>query len=141
MLNFIKANYDYYKVVALLRQLFSNAIFGVSAGVEGVDKAVRRSVRWSKTPPSRFLCSGFVQYGFISAIRRLIKTGRLPKSTLGEVIFKPHLESGADAVAILATTPEDLAQSQKLVWRYAIRRGRVYRVETYGAVKAMFKRR
>lgn len=141
MLNFIKASYDYFKVVALFRQLFSNAIFGMSAGVEGIDKAVRRSVRWSRTPPSRFLCSGFVQYGFISAVRRLIKTGRLPKDALGEVIFKPHLASGADATSILATTPEDLAQSNRLVWRYAIRRGRVHRVDSYAAVKAILARR
>ena len=141
MLNFIKANYDYFKVVALFRQFFSNAIFGMSAGVEGIDKAVRRSVRWSKTPPSRFLCSGFVQYGFMSAVRQLVKNGRLPPNALREVIFKPHLASGADATAILATTPEDLAQSGGLVWHYAIRRKRVYRVESYEAARATFRRR
>lgn len=139
MLNYIKANYDYFKVVALFRSLFSNTIFGLSAGIEGIDKAVRRSVRWSKTPPSRFLCSGFVQYGFISAVRRLIETGRLPEGALDEVIFKPHLAGGAVATAILATTPEDLAQSDKLVWRYAIRRGRVHRVENYGEVRGIFR--
>jgi hypothetical protein len=139
MLNFIKASYDYFKVVALFRSLFSNAIFGLSVGIEGIDKAVRRSVRWSKTPPSRFLCSGFVQYGFISAVRRLIKGGRLPNSALAEVIFKPNLASGADATAILATTPEDLAQSDKIVWHYAIRRGRVFRVGNYAEVKAVFR--
>lgn len=141
MLNFIKANYDYFKVVALFRSLFSNTIFGLSAGIEGIDKAVRRSVRWSKTPPSRFLCSGFVQFGFISAVRRLVKAGRLPEGALDEIIFKPHLASGADATAILATTPEDFAQSDKLVWRYAIRRGRVYRAESYDAVRSIFRRR
>jgi hypothetical protein len=139
MLNFIKADYDYSKAVALFRSLFSEAIFGLSAGIEGVDKAARRSVRWSKTPPSRFLCSGFVQYGFISAVRRLIKTGRLPEGALDQVIFKPHLAIGADATTILATMPEDFAQSDKLVWRYAIRRGRVYRAQSYDAVREIFR--
>ena len=140
MLNFIKANYDYFRLAALLRSLFSNAIFGLSAGIEGIDKAVRRSVRWSKTPPSRFLCSGLVQYGFISAVARLVETGRLPEAALDAVVFKPHLASGADATAILATTPEDLARSDKLVWHYAIRRRRVFRVASHDAVLAIFRR-
>jgi hypothetical protein len=141
MLNFIKANYDYLKVVALARSLFSNAIFGLSAGFEGIDKAVKRSVRWSRTPPSRFLCSGFVQYGFISAVRRLVKAGRLPEGALDDVLFKPHLPSGAETTAILATTPEDFARSERLVWHYAIRRRRVYRVASYEAAKEIFRRR
>jgi hypothetical protein len=141
MLNFIKANYDYFKIVALLRSFFSNAVFGLSAGFEGIDRAVARSLRWSRTPPSRFVCSGFVQYGYISAVRRLIKTGRLEAHVLDEVIFKPHLARSADTAAILATTPEDLARSDKLVWHYAIRRGRVHRVASYAAVREIFARR
>lgn len=141
MLNFIKASYDYWEVVALARGLISNAIFGLSAGVIGVEKAIRRSYRWSKTPPSRFLCSGFVQFGFMSAVRRLIETGRLPRDAMHEVIFRPGMHASADRPAILATTPEDLAQSDRLTWKYAIRRGRVYRVESYDAVKAIFRRR
>jgi hypothetical protein len=141
MLNFIKASYDYFKVVALARSLFSEAIFGLSAGIEGVEKAVRRSYRWSKTPPARFLCSGFVQYGYISAVRRLIETGRLPQEALGDVTFKPSLTPHSDRAAVLSTTPEDFAQSGKLAWKYAIRKGRVHRVGTYEEVRSLFARR
>jgi hypothetical protein len=141
MLNFIKADYDGWKVVALARSLISNTIFGLSAGVVGIEKAVGRSYRWSKTPPARFVCSGFVQYGFISAVRHLIERGRLPREALREVIFRTGLTGSSDRAAILATTPEDLARSDGLTWRYAIRRGRVHRVATYDAVKVIFGRR
>jgi hypothetical protein len=141
MLNFIKASYDYWKVVALARSFLSNAIFGLSAGVEGIEKAVRRSYRWSKTPPARFVCSGFVQFGYMSAVRRLIENGSLPREVIRDVIFRPGLPAGADRSAILATTPEDFAQSDRISWKYAIRRGRVHRVESYDAVKAIFRRR
>lgn len=141
MLNFIKANYDYFKIVALARSLLSNAIFGLTAGVEGIENAVRRSVRWSKTPPSRFLCSGFVQFGFVSAVRQLVRTGALERTAVADVIFNPRLPTNADREALLATTPEDFARSDKIAWKFAVRRGRVHRVRDYAQVKAIFARR
>lgn len=141
MLNFIKASYDYSKVAALLRSLVSNAIFGLSAGVVGVEKAVKRSMRWSRTPPARFLCSGFVQFGFVSAVRQLVSNGALERRTIGEVVFKPGLSAEAGRDALLATTPEDFARSDRLSWKFAVRRGHVYRVESYDCVKAILARR
>ena len=141
MLNFIKASYDYFKVVALARSLLSNVVFGLSVPMVGIDRAVRRSYRFSRVPPSQFLCSGFVQYGFISAVRRLIARGGLPKSALSDATFNDRLGALADDAAILATTPEDFARSEKLSWLYVIRRGRVHRVHTYGEVDRILRRR
>lgn len=140
MLNFIKADYDYWKIVAIARALVSNAIFNLAAAVQGVEKAVRQSYRWTKRPPSRFVCSGFVQFGFISAVWRLIANGATgPK--IDDVIFRPSLSSRSDREAVLATTPEDLAQSRKLAWKYAIRAGKVYPVDSYEGVRAVFRER
>jgi hypothetical protein len=141
MLNFIKASYDYGKVVSLARSLFSNVVFGLNAPMVGIERAVRRSYRLSRVAPGQFLCSGFVQYGFISAVRRLILRGGLPKSALEDVTFNDRLGRLADDPAILSTTPEDFAQSSKLVWLYVIRRGRVHRVTSYAQVDQILRRR
>jgi hypothetical protein len=141
MLNFIKASYDYLKVVALARSLMSNIVFGLNAPIVGIERAVRRSYRLSRVPPAQFLCSGFVQYGFISAVKRLIARGGLPKSALGDVTFNARLGALADDAAILATTPQDFAASDKLEWLYVIRRGRVHRVHSYVEVDRILRRR
>jgi Permuted papain-like amidase enzyme, YaeF/YiiX, C92 family len=141
MLNFIKASYDYVKVMALIRSLWSHVVFGFSVPAVGIDKAVRRSYRLSRVPPSKFLCSGFVQYGFMSALRRLVATGQLPTSALDDAIFNDRIGPRADDAAILATTPQDFAQSDKLAWRYVMRRRHVYRVTSYAEVDRILRRR
>ena len=141
MLNFIKATYDYAKVVALARSLVSNVSFGFNVPMVGIERAVRRSYRLSRVAPSQFLCSGFVQYGFMSAVRRLIARNQLPKNALDEVTFNDRLGRLADEPSILATTPEDFARSSKLAWRFVIRRGHVHRVTTYDEVDRILRRR
>lgn len=140
MLNFIKAEYDYWTIVAIARAIISNVVFNVAAAVQGVETAVRQSYRWTRRPPSRFVCSGFVQFGFISAVWRLIGNGHT-SARIDDVIFRPVLASRLDRAAVLATTPEDLAVSKKLAWKFAIRGGKVHRVDNYEAVKAIFKSR
>jgi hypothetical protein len=140
MLNFIKASYDYGKVVTLARSLLSHVVFGLSAPIVGIDRAVRRSYRLSRVAPSQFLCSGFVQYGFISAVRRMIARGQLPKSAIEDVTFNDRLGQIADEQAILATTPQDFAQSEKLAWHFVIRRGQVHRVATGEEVDRVLRR-
>ena len=139
MLNFIKASYDYAKIVALARSLLSNVSFGLSAPVVGIERAMRRSYRLSRVPPSQFVCSGFVQYGFMSAVRRLVARKQLPPSALDDVTFNDRLGRLADEPAILSTTPQDFAQSEKLAWRFVIRHGRVHRVSTYDEVDRLLR--
>ncbi len=124
-----------------MRSLWSQVIFGISAPMVGITRAMRRSYRLSRVPPGKFLCSGFVQYGFMSAVKRLIKAGRLPESAIDDVTFNNRLGALADEAAILATTPQDFAQSDKLAWRFVIRRERVYRVTTFDEVDRILRRR
>ena len=101
---------------------------------------MRRSYRLSRVAPSQFLCSGFVQYGFISAVRRLTARHQLPKSALDDVTFNDRLGRLADEPAILATTPQDFAQSAKLAWCFVIRHGRVHRVTSFDEVDRILRR-
>jgi hypothetical protein len=132
MLNYIKANYDYWTVLGLLRRF-------VPRKHDTNSKSGQRKALWRRQPPSSFLCSGFVQYGYLSAVSRLIQTKVLPREAISEVMFKLGLHPDAEPKDILSTTPEDLAASANLNWKYAIRGGRVYRVETYDEVKATFR--
>ena len=141
MLNYINATYDYLKVVTIVRSLVSNLVFGLNAPMVGIERAVRRSYRLSRVPPAQFLCSGFVQYGYIAAVKRLVAKGGLPRHALEDVTFNDRLGTTADDPAILATTPEDFAQSSKLDWLYVMRRGRVYRVTAYAEVDRILRRR
>lgn len=141
MLNFIKAKYDYAKIVTFIRSILGAMVFGLALPVEGSDKAVRRGMKAAKAMPGRFVCSGFVQYGFINAMRHLAPEKRVPGSALHDVTFNPRIGPGADDEAILGTTPEDFARTDKLSWEYVIRKRRVYRVSTYAEVDRILSRR
>jgi hypothetical protein len=79
--------------------------------------------------PSQFICSGFIQYGFVEALRR---KGIDPT----QVIFKQSL-SPNDRDGLLAISPEDIAKSNKPKWLYAIRRGWVYEVKSFDEAQSV----
>jgi hypothetical protein len=113
MLNFIKARYDYRGIWKMIMS------------------AIGRIIKDKQEPfPSRFLCSGFVQYGFIAAIDRQIVNGKMPRNKLKDVIFNDRLSDDPSIPDILETVPEDLARSNKLSWKYVIRNGTVYEINS-----------
>lgn len=130
MLDFIKADYDFraiwHQALAAIRRLW----FGLRAGFQGLGRTVRAAHDSGRLAPTQFVCSGFVQYGFVSAIRRLAKAGMLPDAAVAEVLFNPDLTPRSDTSAILATTPEDLARSPHLAWKYVIVKGKAYAVSS-----------
>lgn len=135
MLNYIKANYDYWTIWGLFRRITSRS------GKHDTDSATAlRKALWRRRPPTSFVCSGFVQYGFLSAVSRLIQARELPKDAIHHVLFKPGLHPQSEPKEILATTPEDLATTDALTWKYAISRGRVYKVSSFEEVRASFRK-
>jgi hypothetical protein len=76
----------------------------------GIGASTRRSSAdaLEQTPPSRFLCSGFVQYGHQR--RRMVADGRLYEDALEEIVFAAWRGRGCDGDP--ATTPEDGAVRQ-----------------------------
>ena len=99
-----------------------------------------RKALWRRRPPNRFVCSGFVQYGFLAAISRLIQTHEVPREAMQQVLFRPGLQPDASPAEVLATTPEDLASTSQLEWKYAIRGGKVFEVGSYEEVRSLFSR-
>jgi hypothetical protein len=133
MLNYIKANYDYWTILGFMRRLTSRR-----SRPEGNSPEAQRKSLWRRRPPNSFVCSGFVQYGFLAAVSRLTQTHELPREALEQVLFKPGLHPDAPPQEILATSPEDLATTDRLTWKYAIRGGKVYEVGSYDQVRHLF---
>lgn len=135
MLNYIKANYDYWTILGFIRRLTSRR-----SRANGTSPEAQRKALWRRRPPNSFVCSGFVQYGFLAAISRLIQTHDVPREAIQQVLFRQGLTPDATPQEILATSPEDLATTDRLTWKYAIRGGRVYQVTSYDDVRDLFRR-
>jgi hypothetical protein len=128
MLDHVKAGYDYGRVLNLGLSLNFGARLWWSRMSKGGKGSMREAIRRTrkrliKWVPPQFICSGFIQYGFVEALRREDR----PASA---ALFKEGL-SEFDRDGILAVTPDDIAQSPKLTWKYVVRRGWVYEVTDY----------
>lgn len=159
LLDNIKSEYNFSTILRILREIW----FGVERTVRGKEEAIEsfRAREWDR--PNSFICSGLVQFGFVEAVTEYILARKLPPTALNEVVFSKAAqqrlvppEAWTDAPADLvdsvipevrrtlaadleATTPEDLAQSDKLEWLYFIQDGKVHRVRSYDDVKKLIK--
>lgn len=139
MLNFIKAKYDFGTIGKLAAATLRRVLFGVQRRFRrDLEDALRKTK--DEFVPGRFICSGFVQYGFCATVQRLEEAEELPSGTLRQVAFKRGVSSVADDAAILSTTPQDLAMSEKLTWKYVIREGLVYAVSRAEQVERLLAR-
>ena len=159
LLDNIKSEYNYWTIVRLVRELW----FGVERSVRGKEEAVAnfRERNWDR--PNSFICSGLVQFGFVEAVTEYILARKLPPTALNDVVFSKQAlarmvprDAWTDAPDSLiddvipevrrtlasdleATTPEDLAQSDKLEWLYFVQGGMVHRVSSYDDVRRHIK--
>ncbi len=127
MLDRVKSGYDFSRV---MRMGLSTA-FGFRLGWSTIRKGTPRSMkdavvrtrqRLHKWIPPQFICSGFIQYGLLRAAELCnIST---------DVVLKDGL-SPYDKDGILAVTPEDVARSSRVTWRFVARRGWVHAVASY----------
>lgn len=120
MLEYVNASYDYGRVVNKAVSI----IFGIQSQIAKLNRG-RTSIRpWI---PKSFICSGYIQYGLVEAMRRR-------KNDPSTVILKTGLDVH-DRDGILAVLPEDIATSTKPTWLYVIRRGFVHQVSSYEQAK------
>ena len=120
MLDHVKTSYDFGRAINLGLTLF----FGLR---RKWSKTGRRFSILKKWAPSQFICSGFIQYGFVEAMRR-------QSMNPAPAVFKKGL-SEDDREGLLAISPQDIAESDAPQWLYAVRRGWVYRVNNYAEAK------
>jgi len=159
LLDKIKATYDYWALGRIAR----NVWFGMQNTVQTKETTIEtyREREWS--PPSEYICSGFVQIGFVETVLEYIRTGALPPSALKEVVFHAEAasrlpdaadwsyldsETSQTTAAIFkdqnfseleSVTPDDLAKSENLEWLYLIQGGMVSKVSSYDEIKSQAK--
>lgn len=56
--------------------------------------------------------------------------GSLDKSRIQDVMFNPRLAGEATENELLSTTPADLANTDKLSWKYIIKNGEVWKISS-----------
>jgi hypothetical protein len=141
MLDFIKADYDFATIGRIALRVFRQLVFGLRVRVSGLERTLRRTYAKNRLAPGYFICSGFVQYGFYDAVRKLVRAGRLTGAELDEVVFNPRASARPDTAKLLSTTPEDLAGAQRLTWKYVIIDRHVYEVATQEEAYALIARK
>jgi hypothetical protein len=132
MLDFIQARYDYHVIWQHFVSILRHLLFGVRVLTSGFKfkRAIQITHDKGKLVPERFICSGFIQYGFVEAIRRLVERHAIGPEKLNDVIFNPNLSASLDIGQVLSTTPEDMASSEKTAWKYLITGGKVHQIST-----------
>jgi hypothetical protein len=95
---------------------------------------IRRKIRRVYTPPrlpwnirpvqvKAFTCGGFVQWCYYKGVSKMAEERGTNWSRLKEVIFNPRVKKEPTPFELLTTTPADLANCNKLSWKYVIKDG------------------
>jgi len=153
MLGDIKAKYNFPLMIAMAEGLW----FSVESMLQGHKRTIiRRSQPGRRAAPNEFICSGFVQRGYVLGLAEFIRNGTLPAETLRHVIFDRNLASllpedwGAHSPEeqikivdqfieqfseeLLAATPRDIEVTPELEWVYVMTDGVVHPVSSYREV-------
>ncbi|MDE2445497.1 MAG: hypothetical protein KGO94_04905 [Alphaproteobacteria bacterium] len=122
LLNEVNKPYDFRR----LWRIALSTLFGLQ---QAVNRMRRRPNIYRRWMPRQFICSGFIQYGLFQAAE--VSGIATECVVLKNGLFEPTPDE------MMGITPEDLATSQKLTWKYVIRRGWVYQVESYAEAKKL----
>jgi hypothetical protein len=74
------------------------------------------------------------------AVEKIIDECKLPDSAKQDVMFNPQLTTKALDDDLLATTPADLANSNRLSWKYVVKDGVVWEVDNAQEVDSIVRR-
>jgi hypothetical protein len=87
---------------------------------------------------SAYGCGGFVQWSYYQGVSQVLEESQ-DKAKLQDVIFNPRLVEPITQYELLATTPADLAKSDKLSWKYVIKGGAVWEVSSEEEANSILK--
>ena len=99
-----------------------------------VFRFIRRKINRAYTKPilpwnirprqvKAFTCGGFVQWCYYEAVSKMLEERGGDDSLLDDVVFNPRIEQEPTPFGLLTTTPADLANCEKLSWKYIIKSG------------------
>jgi len=95
---------------------------------------IRRKINRARTQPSlpwnirprqvkAFTCGGFVQWCYYKAVAKTLEERGGDHTLLDDVVFNPRVKQEPTPFELLTTTPADLANCDKLSWKYIIKNG------------------
>jgi len=87
---------------------------------------------------SAYGCGGFVQWSYYEGVSQTLEESE-DKTKLQDVIFNPRLVMPVIQDDLLATTPADLAKSDKLSWKYIVKDGVVWEISSEEEVSSILK--
>jgi hypothetical protein len=145
MLRFIKDDdYNFALLVALATDR-SKFLFRLRDKLFGSAPTIGDFLKRAKQfAPVDFICSGFVQFAYVDMVRSAVELGLLPEhkaqAASGDVFFAPWVTPHSSMEELMAVRPLELAESEKLKWKYLIYDGLVYQVSSDDEAHALFDR-
>lgn len=141
-LNYIKAEYSFKTLTDLFFRAEAHYLFPRRSPGHVRAQSLERAMQRDMKLPRAFICSGFVQYAFYEGIQRAIQSGSvsLTESCLSDCYFPAERRSSSLRADLLSVSPQDMAESDKLSWKYLIHRGSAYEVGSEDEVMALVHR-
>jgi hypothetical protein len=138
----IDDKYDHGMIVSIAARILRQVILAVLFPLQRTKPPEQRKVRISRFAGlnvNAYICSGFVQWAYYRAISQAIEDGNLDESRLQEIIFSPRIGASGTENDLLSTTPADLANCDKLSWKYVIINGNIKPVSSRADVDKFIK--
>jgi hypothetical protein len=124
----------------LLRQLILAFIFPWLRTRTPVKRRARIPRIARRLEVNAYICSGFVQWAYYRGVGKVLEEiGEADQTKLREVIFNPEIAQEDSEEVLLSTTPADLANSDKLAWKYIIKDGVVWEVGSQDDVEFILR--
>jgi hypothetical protein len=129
----IDDRYDHRMILEIAERILRQAILAGHFFVKGLTRGTRKKVvNVSKISKNlninAYICSGFVQWAYYQGLSRIIDEEKQDISRLQDVLFNPRLTEVVTDDDLLSTTPADIANSNKLKWKYVIKNEDVFEV-------------
>lgn len=145
MLRFLDVDDYDYSMLAALAARHTQFWFRLRSLVFGRAPSLAEYVRRRRSySPAEFICSGFVQFAFVDMVREAVERGQIPRDIAEEVwrdvIFADWIGHDTTMEDLMGVRPIELANSDRLAWKYLIYGGEVHKVERTDEVDALLVR-
>lgn len=144
MLRFLDMDDYDFSMLAALASRNTHFWFRLRSFLFGRAPSLSEYLRRGGFSPAEFICSGFVQFAFIDMVREAVERGHIPASHAEEawrnVIFAPWVTENTTMEDLMGVRPLELAQTDRLGWKYLVYGGMVHCVDSIEQVDALLKR-
>jgi hypothetical protein len=144
MLRFLDVeDYDY-SMLAALASRHTHFWFRLRSLLFGRAPSLGEYLRRGGFAPAEFICSGFVQFAYLDMVREAVERGHVPAEMAEEawrsVTFAPWVEENTTMEDLMGVRPLELAQTDRLSWKYLVYGGMVHRVDSTEQVDVLIER-